>query len=106
MWNPTRSFTESATTVPISATAAAVVAWAAVVAARVFIVVATSASCLAVAASRVETLSCVLPMSKTSKVRVEEVAVTVVWRSAHEALRLAHDSRRVLTGRTRTSSSR
>jgi hypothetical protein len=48
--------------VPISATAAAVVAWASVVAARAFIVVATSASFLAVAASRVETLSCVLPM--------------------------------------------
>jgi hypothetical protein len=61
-----------------------------VVAARAFIVVATLASFLAVAASRVETLSCVLPMSATSDARLEEVAVTVVWRLAHESLRSAH----------------
>jgi len=71
-WRPTRSTMASLTTVPISATAAAVEAWAAVVAARACIVVETLALFLAVAASRVETLSCVLPMSTTSKARVEE----------------------------------
>ena len=56
MWRPTRSSTATATTVPISATAAAVVAWAAVVAESVDIVFATPASCLAVAASMVQTV--------------------------------------------------
>ena len=108
MWRPTRLSTASVTVVLISATAAAVVAcgMGGRGCSEGIHIVATSALFLAVAASRVETLSCIFPMSTTSEARLEEVAVTVVWRLAHESLRSAHESRRMSTGQTRSSSSR
>ena len=85
-------------------TASVVLLWAAAFPARAAIVATTSAVFLALAASRVDTLSCVRPMSTMSDARsdvvaiaVAHVAVAVARRSRHESLRSAHETRRAAT---------